>query len=68
MMQVKINGKPQTFDGERTIKQVLEELNLPLHQGIAVALNYSVISREKLAETRLQDGDKLEIIHATAGG
>jgi sulfur carrier protein len=34
----------------------------------AVALNREVTQRARYAETKLQDGDKLEIVHPMGGG
>lgn len=63
-----INGQKHTFKEPVTVEQVLEQLRLPVHQGLAVALNYTVVSRDRMSTTHLHDGDKLEVIHATAGG
>jgi len=40
----------------------------PDRPGIAVALNGQVVPRARWAETWLQPDDKVEIIHAVAGG
>jgi sulfur carrier protein len=68
MMHVKINGKEHKLDNSLTIEDLLKELNIRQDQGIAVALNDTVISRTHFSATKIKDGDSLEIIHAVAGG
>ncbi|MFQ5751648.1 MAG: sulfur carrier protein ThiS [bacterium] len=67
-MQVNINGKPHNFKKELNIQDILKELQIPQEQGIAVALNNTVIAKKELVNTLVKEGDHLEIIHATAGG
>ncbi|MFQ5651753.1 MAG: sulfur carrier protein ThiS [bacterium] len=67
-MRVKVNGTSYEFDKKLNLEQILKELDLPDEQGIAVAVNFTVVSRPNFASTYLNDGDSLEIIHATAGG
>jgi len=67
-MRVKVNGQARQFDSPKTVKQILDELNVPQDAGIAVALNGTVVGRDRYATTYVEDGDALEIIHATAGG
>lgn len=67
-MQLTINGTQKEFENPMTIEQMLKRLNLSTEDGLAVALNYSVISRSSFKTTQIQDGDELEIIHATSGG
>ncbi len=67
-MQVEINGVLHTLENETTIAALLEELNINLERGVAVALNDDVVPKANFAATILKEGDRLEIIHATAGG
>ena len=67
-MTVKINGKNHTFERSLTIEEILKELNIRQDQGIAVALNETLLSKNSFARIHIQDGDRLEIIHAVAGG
>ncbi len=43
-------------------------LQIAQDKGVAVARNYSVVSKTMLNQTYLDDGDNLDIITATAGG
>lgn len=67
-MQVQINGNPETLEDGVTIAALLEKLNINLDRGVAVALNYNVVPKSDFSKTRLKEGDRVEIIHATAGG
>lgn len=67
-MQITVNKKRYDFEEDVTITIILNELKVSTENGIAVALNYSVVPKSKLGLTRLKQDDVLEIIHATAGG
>jgi sulfur carrier protein len=67
-MKVEVNGSPHNVEPDATIANLLEQLHIDLERGVAVALNYNVVSKSKFANTALKEGDQLEIIHATAGG
>ncbi|RMF58863.1 MAG: sulfur carrier protein ThiS [Calditrichaeota bacterium] len=67
-MEVTINGKLYSFGEEPTVEDALRRVNVRLEEGIAVAVNFTVVPRDELPRVRLKHGDKLEVIHATAGG
>lgn len=66
-MQITVNGKIHRFEGEVSIEQIINNLDLP-REHFAVAHNQIVVPKSQLAGIFVKDGDKLEIIHATAGG
>ncbi|HZZ65878.1 MAG TPA: sulfur carrier protein ThiS [Candidatus Baltobacteraceae bacterium] len=66
-MKASINGKEHDLPDGLTIAQLLSNLNAP-PAGIAVARNDRVIRRAAFADEALQDGDRIEIINAVAGG
>jgi len=67
-MEVTINKKTYHFEDGVTVEDILKKLEISTENGIAVALNYSVVPKSNFGSTRLKQGDVLEIIHATAGG
>lgn len=67
-MEVKVNGKKIQLEKKFTIDALMNRLEISREDGFAVALNDTVVPKNRLAETLVKDGDKLEIIHATAGG
>ena len=66
-MQVLINGESQHFDTEMSILALLEQSGLN-GKRIAVEVNETIIPKSQHAETIVQNGDKIEIIHAIGGG
>ena len=64
-----VNGQEQSVDDAPTLLDLLIELNFNAEQkGIAVAVNTEVIARAMWANTRLCNGDRVDIIHAVQGG
>ncbi len=66
-MQLMINGESRRVEEAISIAQLLEMSDLS-GKRIAVEVNESIIPKGRHAETRLKDGDKIEIIHAIGGG
>jgi sulfur carrier protein len=66
-MQVEINGKPREVDDGITVARLLNELEVT-QPHVAVELNLEVVPRARHAETRLHDGDRLEVVTLVGGG
>ena len=66
-MTVTVNGKPMELPAGLTIDGLLAHLKVR-REFTAVALNREVTQRARYAETKLQHGDKLEIVHPMGGG
>lgn len=66
-MRAIINGEERHFEGAITVARLLELLGTP-QSGIAVARNDRVIARSQHEIEELQEGDRVEIIRAVAGG
>ena len=68
-MQLTVNGQKQSVDDASTLLDLLIEMNIGTEQkGIAVALNTEIVARAMWADTRLCNGDRVDIIHAVQGG
>ena len=67
MMLISVNDKPIDVDHYTNIGFLLKNLNTTI-SGIAIAVNSKLISPKQWENTILQDGDKVLIITATAGG
>lgn len=65
-VNISLNGTNRTV-GAATLRQLLDELDAPA-VGIAVAQNDEVVRREELDDARINEGDRIEIIRAVAGG
>ncbi len=66
-MQITVNGEPKSLEQGETLAGLLERLELA-GKRIAVERNEAIVPRARHAETVLEDGDKIEIIHAIGGG
>ena len=67
-MNLTVNGKSYELDGVRTVAQVLAHFEIRQPNGIAVALNLSVVKRSEFEKQEIKDGDEIEIIRAVQGG
>ena len=57
----------KTFTNSINISKLLEILNIQIN-GVAVAINMEIVSRNKYNETILNDEDEIEIVRAVGGG
>jgi sulfur carrier protein len=62
-----INGETRELPDELTVGRLLEILGAP-RTGVAVARNDRVVRRDEYDGAHLQEGDRVEIIKAAAGG
>jgi sulfur carrier protein len=66
-MRLTVNGTERDIAAGATIAALLAALALR-RDGVAVALNDAVVPRAEHVTRTLNDGDRLEIIVAVAGG
>ncbi|MCK0126328.1 sulfur carrier protein ThiS [Gelidibacter sp. F2691] len=67
MNTISVNGKSLKINSSFNILQLLNHLNSP-QDGIAVAVNNSIILKELWGTRLLASDDKVLIIQATQGG
>lgn len=67
MINIILNGTPQAIPDSFTITQLIETLRLPT-QGIALAINDSVIPKSQWTHVILKNSDKIEMITIVQGG
>ena len=65
-MQVKINGKPEEISGG-TVLDLLQTKKIEPRM-VAVEVNDSVLDRNLLATTSLNEGDRVEFLFYMGGG
>ena len=65
-MTLTINGETRVFQTE-TLSMLVEELGMRPDR-VAIELNREIVSRDRWSQTRLKDGDQLEIVHFVGGG
>jgi thiamine biosynthesis protein ThiS len=66
IINITINGESQVCSAEN-LGALVEQLGLKADR-VAIELNREIVSREQWPETRLHDGDRLEIVHFVGGG
>ena len=67
MISVTINGEPKRFDAPLNCAELLARLELA-GKRVALERNGEIVPRGRLAEQRLAEGDRLEIVVAVGGG
>jgi len=66
-MTLTVNGESKSVADGLTLAQLVRELGLE-RNPIAIELNRQVVPRDRHGETRLSDGDRLEIVTLVGGG
>jgi thiamine biosynthesis protein ThiS len=66
-MKLQINGNTREFDSPLTLAALIEHLGMK-QDRVAVELNREIVARDRWAQTRLAEGDRLEIVHFVGGG
>lgn len=67
-MKLHINGEERELSlPSPTLAALVEFLGMK-GDRVAVELNQDVVSRDRWAETALEEGDRLEIVHFVGGG
>ena len=66
-MKLFINGAEREFANVATLASLVEQLGMKADR-VAVELNREIVSRDRWNQTRLSDGDRLEIVHFVGGG
>ena len=66
-MDIQLNGDALAIAEPITILALLEQQGLA-GRRVAVEVNGTIIPRSRHADHLLQDGDRVEIVHALGGG
>ncbi|HKU20358.1 MAG TPA: sulfur carrier protein ThiS [Terriglobales bacterium] len=66
-MRLQINGEEREFEEGLSLAALLERLGMKPDR-VAVELNREIVSRQVWSQTRLQAGDRLEIVQFVGGG
>jgi len=67
VIQLSVNGLVQRVEPDANLARLLEKLELS-GKRVAVEMNGEIVPRSRYADTRLADGDALEIVVAVGGG
>ena len=69
-MKLQINGEERDFSGipdPFSLAALIQTLGMKSDR-VAVELNRDIVPRDRWAETHLNEGDRLEIVHFVGGG
>ena len=69
-MKLYINGEEREFANSPTpfaLSALVEMLRMKADR-VAIELNRDIVPRDRWADTALNDGDKLEVVHFVGGG
>ena len=68
-MTIWLNGEASELsDGVRLSEAVAAAGAPPDRRGIAVAVDGEVVPRDRWDDTELEDGQRVEVVHAVQGG
>ena len=66
-MKLFLNGEPAETPEGATVSAFLDQLGLP-QKGVAVERNREIVPKSLFEATRLEAGDRLEIVQFVGGG
>ncbi|WP_417530039.1 sulfur carrier protein ThiS [Marinobacter lipolyticus] len=66
-MQVQVNGDGLELPTEATIADLIEHMALT-GKRLAVEVNEDIVPRSQHPDFRLNEGDRVEVVHAIGGG
>ena len=69
-LEIVLNGQVRVFaelEGRSTITHLIEALELKADR-VAIELNGAIAPRTQWAETQINIGDRLELVHFVGGG
>ena len=67
MVRLTINGEARTVQGALDIAGLIAALELDARK-VAVERNLEIVPRSSYGATRIEDGDRIEIVHFIGGG
>ena len=67
MLRIHVNGETRSIDDGSTVVDLLRTLGLG-SDGVAVEVNLTILPRASHADTRLEDGDRIEVVTFVGGG
>jgi sulfur carrier protein len=69
MTVVTLNGAPREFPDGATVEAAVLAAGAPENgRGVAVAVDGEVLPRGEWATTEIEEGQKVEVLHAVQGG
>lgn len=66
-MRLTVNGEPQSFEGPLDVAGLVAALGLEPRK-VAIERNREIVPKSVYAQTRLAEGDRIEIVTFVGGG
>jgi len=66
-MKILVNGKSREIAEGTTLQRLIDELGIA-EKVMAAAVNMEIVKKEQWSEHRLQEGDRIELLHFVGGG
>ena len=66
-IKIKVNGKYANIDKNQVLSKLLKKLKIPIKK-VAIELNQEIIDKKNINKTKIQNNDKIEIVHFIGGG
>ena len=66
-MEIFVNGEPQIVAEGYTSAQLVADMDL-VGKRVAMEVNQEIVPRGSYATQILNDGDRVEVVHAVGGG
>lgn len=67
-MRIEINGEARDVPENLTLETLLTHLGLNAPERIAIEHNRQVVRRAEWTQTKIEEGDQIEIVHFVGGG
>ncbi len=67
VMTITLNGEKKEVQSEINVSELLDVFSLP-SERIAIELNKSVVRKKDWENIKINEADKIEIIHFVGGG
>jgi len=64
---IQLNGDNRTIAADLSLLELLESLELD-ERAVVVELNREIVRKKRLGETRIKNGDEIELVHFVGGG
>jgi sulfur carrier protein len=69
MTSVLLNGAPHQLPDDATVESAVLATGAPADgRGVAVAVDGEVVPRGEWSQTRVREGQQVEVLHAVQGG
>lgn len=66
-MNVMLNGDHRELPDQATLQWLINDLGLA-GKRLAIEVNEDIVPRSQHGDYRLNDGDRIEVVHAIGGG